>query len=265
METESKVNCFICDVPTKARKNVLLGKTKYSNEILYSKICDIIGDAFNICFSSEDLICIKCENILNDYDQLLAQIANIRIVFMKLLQKKYSLNQLEEILIPNHIKHPDKFIRLEHNDINYVENLYLHEHKFNVDSSDMKYDKRDNITMLNNGINTLNDQTNENPMSVNTPNTQISTKQYSFIRCIICSSNFKRKKQFQIHLSNHDDRICPECSTVIEKIIYKMYMRNICLEIILFRFSFIANFILPIFSHSICNMLITEFQHCHVY
>lgn len=99
MEPDTKEHCCLCDIPTKTWKNIISEKTKYTNETICTRIYDIIGNAFDICFSADDFICSKCENILNDYEVLLIQIRKIRYAFIELLQKKYNLEQFNEVVV----------------------------------------------------------------------------------------------------------------------------------------------------------------------
>ncbi|XP_037930118.1 uncharacterized protein LOC119664742 [Teleopsis dalmanni] len=91
----SNPRCYVCDdAPSNGQAQHSLAEmttshtgTKYPN-----KIGQLVGDAFLVIVSLEDVVCARCSNLLNYLDRLESDVDRVRTNLLNLLQKKYNLS-----------------------------------------------------------------------------------------------------------------------------------------------------------------------------
>ncbi|XP_011196042.2 uncharacterized protein LOC105221078 [Zeugodacus cucurbitae] len=98
-QQQSHVNstnrCYVCDDALSAsQQQNLLTETQTSHTATKfpNKIGQLVGDAFMVIVSVDDVVCARCTNLLNYLDRLENDVERVRTNLMNLLHKKYGLN-----------------------------------------------------------------------------------------------------------------------------------------------------------------------------
>ncbi|XP_039966153.1 uncharacterized protein LOC120778438 isoform X1 [Bactrocera tryoni] len=87
--------CYVCDDALSAsQQQNLLTETQTSHTATKfpNKIGQLVGDAFMVIVSVDDVVCARCTNLLNYLDRLENDVERVRTNLMNLLHKKYGLN-----------------------------------------------------------------------------------------------------------------------------------------------------------------------------
>lgn len=87
--------CYVCDDALSAsQQQNLLTETQTSHTATKfpNKIGQLVGDAFMVIVSADDVVCARCTNLLNYLDRLENDVDRVRTNLMNLLHKKYGLN-----------------------------------------------------------------------------------------------------------------------------------------------------------------------------
>lgn len=86
--------CYICDDATNGTQNQMLTDmvTSHTSTKFPNKIGQLVGDAFMVIVSVEDVVCPRCNNLINYLDRLENDVERVRNNIMNLLHKKYGLN-----------------------------------------------------------------------------------------------------------------------------------------------------------------------------
>ena len=86
--------CYICDDSTNGTQNQMLTDmvTSHTSTKFPNKIGQLVGDAFMVIVSVEDVVCPRCNNLINYLDRLENDVERVRNNIMNLLHKKYGLN-----------------------------------------------------------------------------------------------------------------------------------------------------------------------------
>lgn len=85
--------CYICDDLAGNQSSVLAeSATTHSNTKLPNKLGQILGEAFMVIISVEDVICKRCMTMLNQVDRLEMDLDRVRTNLLSYLYKKYNLS-----------------------------------------------------------------------------------------------------------------------------------------------------------------------------
>ncbi|XP_067643814.1 autotransporter adhesin BpaC [Eurosta solidaginis] len=87
--------CYVCDdaLGSSQQQNLLTEtQTSHTSTKFPNKIGQLVGDAFMVIVSVDDVVCARCTNLLNYLDRLENDVERVRTNLMNLLHKKYGLN-----------------------------------------------------------------------------------------------------------------------------------------------------------------------------
>lgn len=87
--------CYVCDdaiVSSSTQHQLTEMNTSHTNTKFPNKIGQLVGDAFMVIVSVEDVVCSRCTNLINYLDRLENDVERVRTNIMNLLHKKYGLN-----------------------------------------------------------------------------------------------------------------------------------------------------------------------------
>lgn len=87
--------CYVCDDALGANQaqHILTEmQTTHTTTKFPNKIGQLVGDAFMVIVSVEDVVCSRCTNLINYLDRLENDVERVRTNLMNLLHKKYGLN-----------------------------------------------------------------------------------------------------------------------------------------------------------------------------
>ncbi|XP_004525505.1 uncharacterized protein LOC101463460 isoform X1 [Ceratitis capitata] len=87
--------CYVCDdaLGASQQQNLLTEtQTSHTATKFPNKIGQLVGDAFMVIVSVDDVVCARCTNLLNYLDRLENDVERVRTNLMNLLHKKYGLN-----------------------------------------------------------------------------------------------------------------------------------------------------------------------------
>ncbi|XP_054735750.1 uncharacterized protein LOC129242878 isoform X1 [Anastrepha obliqua] len=93
--TNSTNRCYVCDdaLGSSQQQNLLTEtQTSHTATKFPNKIGQLVGDAFMVIVSVDDVVCARCTNLLNYLDRLENDVERVRTNLMNLLHKKYGLN-----------------------------------------------------------------------------------------------------------------------------------------------------------------------------
>ena len=88
--------CYVCDdaVAGSSVKHLITEmNTSHTNTKFPNKIGQLVGDAFMVIVSVEDVVCARCTNLMNYLDRLENDVERVRTNILNLLNKKYGLNE----------------------------------------------------------------------------------------------------------------------------------------------------------------------------
>ncbi|XP_017470579.1 PREDICTED: uncharacterized protein LOC108362213 [Rhagoletis zephyria] len=91
----SSNRCYVCDdaLGASQQQNLLTEtQTSHTATKFPNKIGQLVGDAFMVIVSVDDVVCARCTNLLNYLDRLENDVERVRTNLMNLLHKKYGLN-----------------------------------------------------------------------------------------------------------------------------------------------------------------------------
>lgn len=87
--------CYVCDDAlgaNQAQHQLTEMQTTHTTTKFPNKIGQLVGDAFMVIVSVEDVVCSRCTNLINYLDRLENDVERVRTNLMNLLHKKYGLN-----------------------------------------------------------------------------------------------------------------------------------------------------------------------------
>ena len=87
--------CYVCDDAlgaNQAQNQLTEMQTTHTTTKFPNKIGQLVGDAFMVIVSVEDVVCSRCTNLINYLDRLENDVERVRTNLMNLLHKKYGLN-----------------------------------------------------------------------------------------------------------------------------------------------------------------------------
>ncbi|KAI8115667.1 Zinc finger Y-chromosomal protein 2 [Lucilia cuprina] len=87
--------CYVCDdalSANQAQHQLTEMQTTHTTTKFPNKIGQLVGDAFMVIVSVEDVVCSRCTNLINYLDRLENDVERVRTNLMNLLHKKYGLN-----------------------------------------------------------------------------------------------------------------------------------------------------------------------------
>ncbi|PSN54465.1 hypothetical protein C0J52_05544 [Blattella germanica] len=98
-------HCFVCDEEIVGRGvPLLMSHTSCTKTGLPTKIGQLMGDGFMVVVSIEDMLCKRCNALLNQLDQLEADLDVLKSVLTDYLKIKYGLlNEMDELDTQNSI------------------------------------------------------------------------------------------------------------------------------------------------------------------
>ncbi|KAM7357736.1 putzig isoform 1-T7 [Cochliomyia hominivorax] len=95
MVTTTVNRCYVCDDAlgaNQAQHQLTEMQTTHTTTKFPNKIGQLVGDAFMVIVSVEDVVCSRCTNLINYLDRLENDVERVRTNLMNLLHKKYGLN-----------------------------------------------------------------------------------------------------------------------------------------------------------------------------
>lgn len=87
--------CYVCDDnlgANQAQHQLTEMQTTHTSTKFPNKIGQLVGDAFMVIVSVEDVVCSRCTNLINYLDRLENDVERVKTNLMNLLHKKYGLN-----------------------------------------------------------------------------------------------------------------------------------------------------------------------------
>lgn len=93
--TTANNRCYVCDDAlgaNQAQHQLTEMQTTHTTTKFPNKIGQLVGDAFMVIVSVEDVVCSRCTNLINYLDRLENDVERVRTNLMNLLHKKYGLN-----------------------------------------------------------------------------------------------------------------------------------------------------------------------------
>lgn len=87
--------CYVCDDAlgaNQAQHQLTEMQTTHTSTKFPNKIGQLVGDAFMVIVSVEDVVCPRCTNLINYLDRLENDVERVKTNLMNLLHKKYGLN-----------------------------------------------------------------------------------------------------------------------------------------------------------------------------
>lgn len=87
--------CYVCDdaIVSNSSHHLLTEiHTSHTNTKFPNKIAQLVGDAFMVIVSIEDVVCSRCMNLINYLDRLENDVERVRTNIINLLNKKYGLH-----------------------------------------------------------------------------------------------------------------------------------------------------------------------------
>lgn len=87
--------CYVCDdtlAANQAQHPLTDMQTTHTSTKFPNKIGQLVGDAFMVIVSVEDVVCSRCTNLINYLDRLENDVERVKTNLMNLLHKKYGLN-----------------------------------------------------------------------------------------------------------------------------------------------------------------------------
>ncbi|XP_075159591.1 putzig [Haematobia irritans] len=87
--------CYVCDDTlgaNQAQNPLTEMQTTHTTTKFPNKIGQLVGDAFMVIVSVEDVVCSRCTNLINYLDRLENDVERVKTNLMNLLHKKYGLN-----------------------------------------------------------------------------------------------------------------------------------------------------------------------------
>lgn len=85
--------CYVCDEPAGGHCSQLTeAVTAHSNTKLPNKIGQILGDAFTVIISVEDVVCKRCVTMINHLDRLEVDFDRVKSSVLNFIFKKYGLS-----------------------------------------------------------------------------------------------------------------------------------------------------------------------------
>ncbi|XP_061393409.1 mucin-22 [Musca vetustissima] len=91
----SSNRCYVCDDAlgaNQAQHPLTDMQTTHTSTKFPNKIGQLVGDAFMVIVSVEDVVCSRCTNLINYLDRLENDVERVKTNLMNLLHKKYGLN-----------------------------------------------------------------------------------------------------------------------------------------------------------------------------
>uniref|UniRef100_A0A1I8P8V4 C2H2-type domain-containing protein n=1 Tax=Stomoxys calcitrans TaxID=35570 RepID=A0A1I8P8V4_STOCA len=91
----SSNRCYVCDDAlgaNSAQHPLTEMQTTHTTTKFPNKIGQLVGDAFMVIVSVEDVVCSRCTNLINYLDRLENDVERVKTNLMNLLHKKYGLN-----------------------------------------------------------------------------------------------------------------------------------------------------------------------------
>lgn len=86
-------HCYVCDEIVIGASGVLLtdAVTTISNTKVPNKIGRVVGDAFMVIISVDDVVCKRCMSLFNHMDRLEHDLERVKTNIMNLINKKYGI------------------------------------------------------------------------------------------------------------------------------------------------------------------------------
>ncbi|KAJ8877735.1 hypothetical protein PR048_022190 [Dryococelus australis] len=99
--------CFVCDKEVAGSGVLLLmGQTLHSHTGLPTKIGQLLGEEFVVVVQTEDVLCRRCEVLLNHLDLLEVEMVVVKRQLTAFLQAKYQLSyEPSGVFIARHSSH----------------------------------------------------------------------------------------------------------------------------------------------------------------
>lgn len=89
----SKGECYVCDEHIGNNGTLVTeALTTFSNTKIPMKIGRIVGDAFMVIVSNDDVICRRCVTMFNQMDRLEQDLDRVKSSILNLINKKYGIN-----------------------------------------------------------------------------------------------------------------------------------------------------------------------------